>query len=447
MPAFSETLKKAAELHQTGHLSEAVALYQEILRADPRDWEVQYNLGNALRVLGRFGEGMQAYILAIKLHPELSDAHKDLGVALAELGRWEDATVALRHALILAPSMPGAHSALGVFFKERGQLAEAVTCFSRALICQPDQPQTYLARSECLLKEGDWLAGWKDFRHRLGVRQANFTPRRYPHPMWRGEEGQGRSILLWAEQGFGDTIQFCRFAPILARHGWQVILDVPEQLKRLVATLPGVTVTGFGDIPPPFDVQFPLLDLPGALGVTPDNLQSVPYLTANSLTGSWISRLDSLPGAKIGVVWRGRTAHPRERSRGMTAELFSRFVATPGLSFVSLQRDSTPAELATLGAKVLDASTGLNDFADTAAMIGSLDLVISTDTAVCHLAGALGVPTWVLLDAGADWRWLEERSDSPWYQSMRLFRQKQAGDWGTVAEEVKRALAEASAPA
>ena len=447
MPPISKTIQQAAELHQAGRLQEAVDLYQEILRANPRDWEVQYNLGNALRLLGRFGEGMQAYIMAIRHRPDLAEAHNDLGIALAELGRWEDASEALRRAIILAPTMTGAYNALGVAFKEQGQAEQAIPYFDRALACHPRQPDAHFARGECLLQMGDWLSGWQDYRHRFGIRYLNFSPRRYPQPMWRGEPGQGRTILLWAEQGFGDTIQFCRFAPVLAQQGWRVVIQVPQELKRLMATLPDIVVTGYDDVPPPFDVQFPLLDLAGAFGVAPDNLSAAPYLSADALAGSWRNRLDSLPGAKIGIVWRGRTNNIRERWRGMSAELFSRFTATQGLSFVSLQRDSRPEELAKLGINVLDASPGLNDFADTAAMIGSLDLVVSTDTAVGHLAGSLGVPTWLLLDAGADWRWLSDRSDSPWYQSMRLFRQSQPGDWDSVAEEVKRSLAEAASQA
>lgn len=448
MSPVIEKIKQAAQLHQAGRLQEAVDLYQEILRAEPRDWEVQYNMGNALRLLGKFGEAMQAYIMTARLRPDFANAHADLGVALAEIGRWPDAASALRRAVALQPDLTGAYNALGITHKEQGNPAEAILCFDRALACNPGQPDAHFARGECLLQTGDWLSGWKDYRHRFGIRYLNFNPRRYPQPMWRGEAGQGRTILLWAEQGFGDTIQFCRFAPVLAQHGWRVILEVPQELKRVAATLPGISlVSGYGEAPPSFDVQFPLIDLPGAFGVTPDNLSAEPYLRANDLAGSWRDRLNALPGAKIGIVWRGRTTNIRERWRGASAELFSRFTATPGLSFVSLQRDSRPDELARLGPRVLDASAGLNDFADTAAMIACLDLVITTDTAVCHLAGALGIPVWVLLDAGADWRWLQERGDSPWYGSMRLFRQTKAGDWAPVADAVQKALTEVASQA
>lgn len=442
MSPVSSTLQQAAQFHQAGRLQEAVDLYQQIVRADPKDWEVQYNMGNALRVLGKYGEAMGAYVMAIRHRPDFAQAHGDLGVALAECGRWQDAAAALRRAVVLLPSLTGAYNALGIAFKEQGQAVEAIPCFDRALACHPGQPDAHFARGECELQTGDWLSGWKDYRHRFGIRYLNFTPRPYKQPMWRGEAGQGRTLLLWAEQGFGDSIQFCRFAPVLAQHGWRVVLEVPAELKRLVSTLPDVGVVAYGETLPPFDAHFPLLDLPGAFGVTPDNLSAAPYLKSDALAGSWRERLDRLSGAKIGIVWRGRTTNIRERWRGASAELFSRFTTTRGLSFVSLQRDARPDEFAKLGINVLDAGPGLTDFFDTAAMISSLDLVISTDTAVCHLAGALGIPTWVLLDAGADWRWLQERSDSPWYGSMRLFRQPRAGDWDSVAEEVKRALAE-----
>src|SRR5579859_6268308 len=175
MPPVIEKIKQAAQLHQAGRLQEAVDLYQEILRAEPRDWEVQYNMGNALRMLGKFGEAMQAYILAIRHRPDFAQAHNDLGVALAEIGRWQDATAALRRAVVLLPELTGAYNALGIAHKEQGRAAEAIPCFDRALACHPGQPDAHFARGECSLQTGDWLSGWKDYRHRFGIRYLNFN--------------------------------------------------------------------------------------------------------------------------------------------------------------------------------------------------------------------------------------------------------------------------------
>ncbi len=443
MPPIQSVIEQAARLHNAGQLKEAVDLYQVVLRADPRNWQVHYNMGNALRGLGRLNECLTAYLATAKLRPDLVEAHNDLGVALAQTGRWREALGALRRALVLSPSLTGAHKAYGVALKEQGFAAEAIRCFDHALVCQPGQADALFARGESLLQIGDWKAGWRDYRHRFGVKYLNFRPRPYAQPMWNGEPGEGRTLLLWAEQGYGDTLQFCRFAPILARLGWRVVLEVPADLKRLVSTLPDITVVSMDETPPPFDRHFPLLDVAGALGVTPERVPSDPYLSpAPALANAWRDRLYGLTGPKVGIVWRGRTTNVRERWRGTSAELFSRFIRQKGLSFVSLQKDARPEELAELRTGVMNAGPDLTDFADTAALIANLDLVITTDTAVCHLAGSLGIPTWILLDAGADWRWMSGRSDSPWYASTRLFRQPKPGDWTAVVQEVKRALGE-----
>lgn len=424
-------------------MAEAIDLYRSALKAQPDQWPVLFSLGAALRAQGKLVEALEHFLAGIKLKPDLANAHADIGVILAQIGRWPESSGALRRALVLSPDLTGAHNALGVVMKEQGGAREAIPCFSRALVCQPGQPDALFARGESLLQIGQWAEGWAGYRHRFAIPYLNFKPRRYPQPLWRGEPGQGRTLLLWSEQGYGDTIQFSRFAPFLARAGWNVVLEVPPPLKTLLSALPDVTVIANDEPAPPFDQHFPLLDLPGAFGVTQESLSAAAYLgPAPEATLAWSRRLEGLSGRKVGIVWRGRTDNVRERWRGTSAEFFSKFVGKNGLSIVSLQKDARPEELAALGVPVLNAAPDLADFADTAACIANLDLVITTDTAVCHLAGALGVPTWILLDAGADWRWLGGRRDSPWYGSVRLFRQTGPGEWDGVAEQVGRVLNE-----
>ena len=442
MPSNHSVVQQAAEAHEAGRLKDAVNLYHVALLTDPGDWRVHYNLATALRLQGDVDRALVSYANTLRYRPDLADAHNDRGVTLAGIGKIPESIASLRRAIVCSPSLTGAYNALGVVLKEQGRASEAVPAFSRALDCQPGQPDALFARGESLLQIGDWEPGWKGYQYRFAIKYLNFKQRRYPQPLWRGEAGQGRVMLLWSEQGFGDAIQFCRFAPALVLQGWHVVLEVPRELKRLLAPMPGVSVIATGETPPLFDAHFPLLDLPGVLGVTPDKLTGEAYLAADSGTIEFCrQRLAGLPGKKVGIVWRGRDTNVRERLRGTSAAFFSKFLDVPGISVVSLQKDAKPEELDALGVNAIDGGPSLADFADTAALIATLDLVISTDTAVAHLAGAVGVPTWVLLDAGADWRWLEGRSDSPWYRSVRLFRQPKPGDWDSVAAEVKAALA------
>jgi hypothetical protein len=269
--------------------------------------------------------------------------------------------------------------------------------------------------------------------------------RPYQQPMWSGGNSPNGPILLWPEQGLGDSIQFVRYAPLVAQTGAQVILEAPKVLKRLFETIPGVTVISDGDTYPDFAAHSPLLSLPRAFGTTLETIPAGdgPYLQAPSeATAYWRDLLADRPGLKVGVSWRGNPNHKRDRMRSMNPAWFSRFLDMPGLTVVSLEKDGRDEECQELGdhLSVLNAGPKLGDMADTAGLIANLDLVISVDTSVAHLAGALGAPVWTLIDRASDWRWLTTRDDSPWYPTMRLFRQPSAGDWDSVVEQVRAEL-------
>jgi hypothetical protein len=268
--------------------------------------------------------------------------------------------------------------------------------------------------------------------------------RPYQQPIWSDGSAPDGPILLWPEQGLGDSIQFVRYAPLVAQMGAQVILEAPKPLKRLFETIPGVTVISEDDPSPDFAVHCPFLSLPRALNTTLDTIPNQgPYLQATSeAIDYWRNLLADRPGMKIGVSWRGNPDHKRDRMRSMNPAWFSRFLDVPGLTVVSLEKDGRDDECQELGRhlSVLNAGPLLGDMADTAGLIANLDLVISVDTSVCHLAGALGAPVWTLVDHGSDWRWLTAREDSPWYSTMRLFRQPSAGDWDSVVERVRTEL-------
>ena len=291
------------------------------------------------------------------------------------------------------------------------------------------------------LLAGNFTKGWRDYEIRSRRKNA---PRRFPEPLWRGDSLNGARILLHAEQGLGDTLQFLRYVPMVQAAGGTVILDVPRSLLRLAAELPGIaTLIGTGDPLPPFEWHCPLMSLPLAFGTSLDSIPGpVPYLRVPAK--AW-KKAEGLQwpdkGLRVGVVWSGNPLFPEDWIRSIPLRSFASMFRREGVHFFSLQMGPAAAQLAEVNAPVIDLRVAIVDMADTAALIAKLDLVITVDTAVAHLAGALGKTTWVLLPFAPDWRWLIEREDSPWYSTMRLFRQPGFGDWGSVLERVRDELA------
>ena len=430
---------------------EALASLDRALALRPDYAEALNNRGNALRALDRNQDALESYDRAIALRPDFADAFSNRGNLLQDLDRHEEALSSHDRAIALRPDHVDALANRGVALRALGRHAQALASYDRALALSPAHATARSNRSLCLLQMGEMARGWVEHEWRWQTPRMEAGGRRFAQPPWRGaEDPAGKTILLHAEQGFGDTLQFCRYvAPVSARGG-RVVLEAARPLARLLARLDGVAeVISRGDPLPPFDLHCPLMSLPLAFATTLESIPPPARLAVDQASvAAWRRRLAALPGRHVGLVWRGSPLkrHPEDRAadrrRSITLAHFAPLAAVPGVSFVSLQKGEAARQTAAPppGLTVHDFTGELGDFADTAALVAALDLVISVDTAVAHLAGTLDRPVWILTPFDADWRWLLGRSDSPWYPTARLFRQPRPGDWGTVMVQVETAL-------
>jgi tetratricopeptide repeat protein len=438
--------------HQQGNALEAVNLLTNTLAIEPNHPEACCHLGVALRDLGRPAEAEASYREALRLRPDYPEAHNNLGNVLSDLGRLAEAEASYREALRLRPDCPETHNNLGGALNDLGRPAEALACYERALAIRPDDVSAHFGRSRPLLLRGDYAEGWREFEWRWrGGTAEEIKLRGFAAPQWQGEDVAGKTLLLHAEQGFGDTLQFCRYASLVGATA-RVILEVQPSLVRLCSSLAGVAqVIARGDPLPAFDLHCPLMSLPLAVGTTHDTIPArVPYLAADpKLVAGWRERLAGLDGLRVGLVWAGSLRPEPElsaidRRRSIALAMMAPLSETSGVSFISLQKGEPAAQSANatsaLGLALHDFTANLQDFADTAALIETLDLVISVDTSVAHLAGALGKPIWLLNRFDTCWRWLLDRDDSPWYPQLRQFRQPNPGDWNSVMRAVRDAL-------
>jgi hypothetical protein len=421
----------------------AIAALRGAAMANPAQPSGWIDLGNALCQAGEATGAIAAYERAIELDPKSSDAYSNLAVALSQCGDLDAAVTALQKALAANPNAAAAWNNLGSLHLMTGQLDQAETAVNRAIELQGDFAEAHFSRSLIWLSRGDFRRGWAEYEWRLKSKSV-FMPQapKFPQPRWNGEALAGRRIFLYSEAGFGDTIHFARYVPLVAERGGRVVLGCQPQLVRLLRQLSGVDQVVTTGMPlPAFDVHCPLLSLPFVFQTDLHNIPSpAGYLQPDDLaSGQWKVRAGATASLiKVGVAWAGAAHHRMDRWRSIDLKEFSRFFDMQGIQFFSLQKErENPA----VGA-LTDWTGELRDFHDTAALIASLDLVISVDTAVAHLAGALGKPAWILLPAAADYRWLLDRTDSPWYASARLFRQSKLGQWGGVIEEVRSALRE-----
>ena len=408
------------------------------------------NLGCALFSLGRFEEAEARHEAALRLEPDYPDALSNLGNALLAQGRFEEAVAAFRAALRLRPDYAEAHANLGAALRDTGDIPEALLHCEAAIELQPGRPDARFNRALALLTAGRYAEGWAEHEHRLAL--PHYPRRDLGCPQWQGEPLAGRRILLHAEQGLGDTLQFVRYAPLVAARGGRVILEVQKPLVGLLARMEGVAeVVACGEELPGFDLHCPLMSLPHAFGTTIETIPAcAPYLAPDpDLVARWAALLPSSMGKRVGLVWAGspRANEPRnhyaDRRRSLHLRSLAPLAAIPGVEFVSLQLGPRAAEAQSppAGMAVLDLTAGIADFDDTAALVAGLDLVIAVDTSVAHLAGALGKPVWLLSRFDACWRWLAGREDSPWYPGLRLFRQERPGEWGPVIARVAAELA------
>ncbi len=426
----------------------AVALsdYELALSLRPDAAPIHNNRGNALRALGRSAEAIEAFGRALQFKSGYAEAYNNRGNAQLELNRPSAALADYERALALRPDDVDALVNRGSALRYLNRTDDAIESFDRAIALSPELAEAHWNRALTCLSVGNFEQGWRGHEWRWRRNTAEMAPRDFAQPQWRGEDLEGKTILLHAEQGFGDTIQFIRYLPMVVAKGGKVVLEIPGDLMPLVGQIDGVVaMASRGQALPPFDLHCPLLSLPLAFGTT---LATVPapiaYLRAPpERVAQWRASLPRGEAPRIGLVWSGKPSHRNDHNRSIPLARLSPLLLKPGFQFVSLQKDVRDADQEALRKfpALIRFGDALADFADTAAVVAALDLVITVDTAVAHLAGAMGKPVWILLPAIGDWRWLLDREDSPWYPSARLFRQPHIGDWGSVMARLTRELA------
>jgi tetratricopeptide (TPR) repeat protein len=434
-------------LYVSGQVDEAISACREAIRLDPNYPVAHFNLGLFLYSKRQFDESIAALRESLRLKPNFAEAYYNLGNSLHESGQFDEAIAAYHQALRFQPDYPEAHNNLGVVLRDNGQLDEATAAYLQSLRMRNDNPPVHWNLALNYLLQGNFKEGWAEQEWRWQCKGFPSPRRNFSQPMWDGRDLKGKTILLHAEQGFGDTIQFVRYAPMIADRGGRVVLQCQPELARFFKSNPQLgQIISADDAIPEFEFHSPLMSLPRAFNT---DIQSIPattpYLQADpALAQAWEDRLASAPrGFRVGLVWAGRPTHKRDRHRSFALTQFLPLAAVNGMSFFSLQKGAASEQGNRLPdrMKLIDLTAHLSDFAETAALISKLDLVIGVDTAVVHLAAAMGKPVWLLLPSVPDWRWLMNREDSPWYPTMRLFRQTSPGDWAEVFGRVRESLA------
>ena len=437
MPACSVSLlfDAAKRLVSLGRHQEAVAAYKAALIQVPNEMVLWNNMANSLRDLDRLTEAKAAYLQASALAPDDAGVLSNLGTVMKDLGELPEAISILRRAVAVGSGCVG-KSNLGHALYLSGDIDAAAQCFDDALLDSPGDPDATFHRGVVNLLTGNWRDGWAQYEARWTSRLTRERRRHDDLSPWDGGDLSGKTILIWSEQGLGDTLQFIRFADQLAAKGGRVVVECQASLAPLLATMPAVSqVVAVGQSLPPVDVQAPLLGLPHLLGLTVDSLpQTGPYLSADQAKAAEWAEWHKTDQPRVGVVWSGESRRQDvecvliDRRRSIGLDVLAPVLSIPGIQFVSLQLGPARAQL-TNWRHVLDPAGRIHDFADTAALISHLDLVVSVDTSVAHLAAAMGKPVWLLSRFDGCWRWLRDRQDSPWYPTLKLYRQKSAGDW------------------
>jgi Flp pilus assembly protein TadD len=428
---------------QNGNLAGAADSYAAAVALDPDNGQLHNNLAETQRALGQDLAAVASYRRAAALLPDEALIHYNLGTLLHALHREDEAVDSMQRAVAIQPTLIEARSEMCPALCALGRYPEALEQYRAALAQQPDNWNARYLESLALIALGDWASGWELHEARWRSELGTARRRLFAQPYWLGEQDlTDRTILLHAEQGYGDTLQFVRYAPMVAARGGRVLLEVQPGLAPLLADMPGVAgVITRGDALPAFDLHTSLMSLPRAFRTTTQTVPAdVPYLAPPAARiARWRERIGTSRALRIGIAWSGT---PSPWNRAVPLELLRPLAQRPDSELHTLQTEIWPADRITLNAlpQVHDHSDQLADFADTAALVSLMDLVISIDTAAAHLAGALGMPTWLLLPVGPDYRWMLERPDCPWYPTMRLFRQRALHDWQSVVDAVMRKL-------
>jgi Flp pilus assembly protein TadD len=467
--------KSALQHHRAGDFAEAERLYRTILAENSQHADALHLLG-VLAVQNDNPEvGASLIREAIALQPSVASYHNNLGTAETKLRNYPAAISSLREAVRLKANYPDPWNTLGILFHElddiravdcfrnalhlRPEYVEAMSNLGRTLVAthnvkegisllrqtirlRPDHIEAHWGLALALLLDGQYAEGWHEYEWRWRLKNCPFVRKNFSQPQWRGKQLQNKRLLLHPEQGLGDIIQFARFFPLLAAYGGHVILEIPFALRRLLDGIPGVTeIVTYGEKLPPYDLHCPVMSLPLALRITLDTIPEPMQFPALRNHPEKRTIIDE-KSLRVGLVWAGNPKHLEDRKRSISLLQLVPLAEIPNVLFFSLAKERVPEQLVEIASQfsVTDLCSSAKDFVDTAEHIATLDLVISVDTAVAHLAATMNKPVWLLLPYTPDWRWLRDREDSPWYPSMRIFRQTRAGDWSEVIERVKNEL-------
>lgn len=424
-----------------GDLDGAVAAFQQALQLKPDFAELHVNLANAHSARSDWERAEASLKEALRLNPHVATVHNALGIALASQNKMDEAMASFLRAIELNPQLAEAHSNLGIAWDDKGYLNEALACYEEALRLNPDYAKAHISRGLVLLLRGEYEQAWAEYEWRWTT--GEIQPRQFAQPRWDGSPLAGRTILLHAEQGIGDTILFLRYAPLIQELGGRVLVDCQPALAPLATTCPGIDIVASGDRPlSSFDVFASLSSLPGIFGTTLDTIPArIPYLSADPVrVEHWRQELAHERRLKVGIVWQGNSQYKADRDRSVPLTQFAPLADVPGVVLLSLQFGEGADQLATAALPITDLGSRAVPLENLAAVLVNLNLLISVDTAPAHLAGALGLSFWLALSHRPYWPWLLGRSDSPWYPTARLFRQRRDGDWTTVFAEMAQAL-------
>ncbi len=439
-------LNRGNALHDLRQLDAALESYDAALALDPSSTLTHNNRGDLLRDLNRPEEALASFERAIELDPKFTAAYINRGNVLRSLRRFSNALRDFDRAIDLNPCSAAAYNNRGNILRELGEHQAAIQSFTKALTLQPDFIDTHMNLAICYLATGAFVQGWRQYEWRWKLPQIAKTKREFKQPQWNGKDSlRGKSILIYAEQGFGDTIQFCRYLKVVHDRGGRVIFEVQKPLLALLRDLPGIDdILPEGSALPHFDLHCPLMTLPGVLKTT---LATIPtrgqYIFSNpDAVARWREKLPSNSLPRIGICWSGNPKQENDRNRSMSLREFVEALP-PGAHYVSLQKEMSPDDECFLATRPDITHLGglINDFAETAALIELVDAVVSVDSSVAHLAGAMNKNLCLLLAFNACWRWLTRRQDSPWYHSAILYRQQRIGDWASVLSDARGYLA------
>jgi tetratricopeptide (TPR) repeat protein len=429
-----------------GRAGEAVEVGRSAIALNSGSPEIQHNLGIALLASGEAKEGAEHLRRALAINPGLTNTYVALANALIVQGEFEEAIACAKQVVELRPNSWAAYNTLAIVLRESGQVRESLGPYEKALAMNPEGAELHWNYSLSLLQAGDFERGWKEFEWRLRSEKMKFN-RGLPQPKWDGSEVPGKTVLLMTEGGLGDALQFIRYAPMVAERAGRVILECQEELLRILA-LPCISeVVARGKALPPFDFQIPLQSLPEAFGTDLSSIPArVPYLSAPAQSVAyWKERLADEKRFKVGLAWAGSNKNTYDK-RPRSLEIYAPLANLPGVRFFGLQKGPEGKQAIPVGLELINLGDELHDMGDTAGLAANLDLVISIDTSIVHLAGAMGKPVWVLLPFVCDFRWLCDREDSPWYPTMRLFRQGKREGWVEVVKRIAEELETTRSP-